>query len=333
MTMTPTLEKHSFHTCDICCMSKSWLVLTAILPTTPSGLRVRVWRGLKATGAGALREGVYLLPERAPTAHALWALERTIVQSGAPAHLLVLQARDSDQETAFRALFDRSDAYAELLRAVEETRRAVAQLSEAMLRKRLRTLDKQLQAIVATDFFPDGRGNEVTGALTSLRRTVEVRFSASEPSSRQGDIAAHAPADYQRRQWATRARPGIDRLATAWLISRFVDREPRFVWLDDPSACPASAIGFDFDGATFTHVGEQVTFEVVTTAFRLTDPALRRLGALVHELDVGGAPVDEAPGIELLIRGLRARHADDDELLAAALPLFDALHTAWEGSQ
>src|SRR3954463_5218097 len=95
-----------------------WLILTATLPTNPSGLRVRVWRALKATGAGTLREGGYLLPGSAPAAQALRAIERTIADAGADAHLLEFDARDAAQETAFRGLFDRSDLYTELLQAV-----------------------------------------------------------------------------------------------------------------------------------------------------------------------------------------------------------------------
>ncbi len=120
----------------------------------------------------------------------------------------------------------------------------------------------------------------------------------------------------------------MDRLGTAWLIQRFIDKRPRFIWLAVPQKCPKSALGYDFDGATFTHGGEKVTFEVVAESFGLIqDPALQRLASLVHYIDIGGIPVDEAPGFELLVRGLQARHADD-ELLAAAMPAFDAYYAA-----
>ena len=90
-------------------------------------------------------------------------------------------------------------------------------------------------------------------------------------------------------------------------------------------------MGYDFDGATFTHVGDKVTFEVVAESFGLQgDPALRRVAALVHDIDIGGIPVDEAPGFALLIRGLQAQHASDNALLAAALPLFDTLYVAMQ---
>ena len=112
----------------------NWLILTATLPTRPSGLRVKVWRALKATGAGTLREGVYVLPEHAPTAQALWDLERTINAAGADAHLLVVTARDAGQEKAWRALFDRADLYAELLLALREARAGLRQWPSAHAR-------------------------------------------------------------------------------------------------------------------------------------------------------------------------------------------------------
>src|ERR1700753_3938509 len=103
----------------------NWLVLTATLPTSPSGLRVRVWRTLKATGAGTLREGVYVLPELAASAPTLWELEHTIANAGADAHMLVVQARDDAQEKTFRGLFDRTEWHAELLQAIKEARNAL----------------------------------------------------------------------------------------------------------------------------------------------------------------------------------------------------------------
>lgn len=310
-------------------MSPNWLVLTATLPTSPSGLRVRVWRSLKATGAGTLREGVYLLPEHAASAQVLRDLERTIVDAGAEAHLLVVRARDAAQEQSFRALFDRSDAYAELLQSVRQTRSRIRQASEAELHKGLRTLEARLLALRTHDFFPGPDSRKAADALAALRRDVELHLSPDEPAPSRAAIPRRAIAEHQGRTWATRKRPWVDRLGTAWLVRRFIDRQPTFVWLADPKKRPRSALGYDFDGATFTHVGDRVTFEVVAESFGLLgDPALQRLGALVRCIDVGGPPIDEAPGLEMLIRGLQARHADDDALLAAALPAFDAFYAA-----
>lgn len=307
-----------------------WLILTATLPTSPSGLRVRVWRALKATGAGTLREGVYLLPEHAATAQALRELEATIREAGAEAHLLHVPSHDDAQEAAFRALFDRRELHAELLQSIKQARAGLKKASEAQLRKTLRTLEQQGQAIQAIDFFPGPTSRKVADALAGLRLDVERRLSPGEPRAAALAIEPRAIAEYQGRTWATRKRPWVDRLATAWLVQRFIDRSPRFIWLADPAKCPKTALGYDFDGATFTHVGDRVTFEVVAESFALlgADPALRRLAALVHCLDVGGTPVDEAPGVEAVVRGLQALHPRDDALFAAALPLFDSLYAA-----
>lgn len=310
-------------------MQSNWLVLTATLPTSPSGLRVRVWRALKTTGAGTLREGVYVLPEHAASAPTLWELERTIADAGADAHMLVVKARDEAQERSFRAMFDRSALFAELLHSAKEMRGNLRKATEADLHKRLRALESQLHTIQASDFFPGKDGEKAAQALAALRREVEVHLSPDEPAATSAGIPARAIADYQRRTWATRKRPWVDRLGTAWLIQRFIDRKPTFAWLSDARKCPKASLGYDFDGATFTHVGEKVTFEVMAESFGLlADPALQRLARLVHCIDVGGIPVDEAPGVEAIVRGLQARHTDDDALLAAALPVFDALYAA-----
>lgn len=307
----------------------SWLLLTATLPASPSAVRVRVWRALKAVGAGTLRDGVYLLPSNAPSAQALWDIERTVQENGADAHMLVVTARDEAQEKQFRALFDRSELYAELLQSVKEARGTVGKASEAELHKTLRGLEQQLQQIRASDFFP-GKGSEKSAdAVAALRRQIELHLSPDEPSAAKSVIASLRTEDYQGRTWATRKRPWVDRLATAWLVQRFVDKSPTFVWLSDTKKRPKSALGYDFDGATFTHVGGLVTFEVVAKSFGLDkEPGLARLAQLVHYIDVGGIPLDEAPGLEVMVRGLQAQYPDDDQLLRAAFVLLDTLYTA-----
>lgn len=307
-----------------------WLILTATLPTQPSALRVRVWRALKATGAGTLREGVYVLPQSAPSAPALRELERVIAGAGADAHLLVVTARDKAQEQAFRDLFDRSEHYAELLQSIKALRGSIRKAGEAELHKGLRAHEHQLQAVQASDFFPGKASEKAAGALAALRREVELHLSPGEPAAAAAVVERKSLEDFQGRTWATRKRPWVDRLATAWLVQRFVDKSPKFIWLDDAKKCPPKAIGYDFDGAHFTHVSDKVTFEVVAATFALddNDAGLRAVGQLVHCIDIGGVPLDEAPGFELLVRGLQSQHRGDDALLAAALPLFDTLYAA-----
>jgi hypothetical protein len=206
-----------------------WMVLTASLPTTPSGLRVRIWRSLKTTGCATLREGVYILPATASSANDLWAIEKSIQEGGADAHMLELQARDAAQERAFRALFDRSAQYADFAQSLKGARKAVKTAGEPELRKLLRTLDRQLQAIRAIDYFPSKSSAGAADGLETLRAEIEKMLSPGEPAPSAGAIERLARESFQRRTWATRKRPWVDRLATAWLVQRFVDAEPRFL--------------------------------------------------------------------------------------------------------
>ena len=126
----------------------------------------------------------------------------------------------------------------------------------------------------------------------------------------------------------------IDRVCSAWLIRRFIDRQARFVWLKRIQDKPKRAIGFDFDGATFTHVDSKVTFEVLLASFGLdADPAFARLGALVHFLDVGGIPVPEAAGFAAIVSGTRMLQPDDDALLRQVSPVLDGLYESYSSSE
>jgi len=119
-------------------------------------------------------------------------------------------------------------------------------------------------------------------------------------------------------------------VASSWLIRRFVDPEACFIWLADPRDYPTDVLGFDFDGATFSHVDNLVTFEVLLMTFGLSeDPGLAKLAALVHYLDVGGVPVAEAAGFVTMLAGVKQRYSDDDAVLNAAGALLDHLYAAF----
>ncbi len=161
-----------------------------------------------------------------------------------------------------------------------------------------------------------------------MSKRIASLLSPDEPHDTDGAIPRLDASQYQGRTWATRRRLWVDRVASAWLIRRFIDRGARFEWLARPSDCPKSALGFDFDGATFTHVGDRVTFETLLASFGLDgDAALVRLGALVRALDTGGDPVPEAKGFEAVMAGARERLTDDDALLAEMSAVLDSLYS------
>jgi hypothetical protein len=226
-----------------------------------------------------------------------------------------------------RALFDRRDEYAALVRTFTETLPALAAMAVADVQRTLRKLRRELDALQAIDYFPGDAGAQAQAVWAELARAAESRLAPGEPAPREETVRRRDPAGYRGRTWATRRRLWVDRVASAWLIRRFIDPDARFLWLESPADCPPHAVGFDFDGAEFTHVGPRVTFEVLAAAFGLdADAGLARLGAMVRALDVGEGFVPEAGGFEAILAGARHRHDDDDALLAEIGAVLDSLH-------
>ncbi len=305
----------------------AWLLFILTLQGQQPAVRMRVWRGLKALGTAVLRDGVYLLPNKVEFIEPLQAQSEEVTASGGSAQILEVNARDKQQEAEFRQLFDRTPEYEKLMLEISSARKEIGELDRAALSSRLTRLRRDYEAIALQDFFPGAARDQTREVLEDLVGSANAVLSPDEPHAAAGRIQRLDPAKYRGRTWATRARPWADRLASAWLIKRCIDRRAKFLWLKSPKDCPKRAVGFDFDGAEFTHVGAKVTFEVLLASFGLNgDPALARIGALIHYLDVGGVPVPEAAGLEALLRGARDALNDDDALLAEAGRLLDYLY-------
>lgn len=309
----------------------AWYLLVVSLPTSSATARMRVWRALKALGCMALRDGAYLLPARADHERALQKLADECTAEGGYAWLMAVQPRSTEEADAYRQLFDHSDDYAELRKSWKDANRGLARLAAPELARLHRRLQRELDAVRAIDFFPGEASLEAEAAWTEFGNRIATLLSPDEPQPRSGHIRRLDAANYSGRTWATRRRPWIDRVASAWLIRRYIDPEARFLWLSQPTDCPKSALGFDFDGATFTHVGDRVTFETLIASFGLEDhAALRRLAEIVHTLDIGGEPVPEARGLEAVLSGAHERLVDDDALLDEIGTVLDSLVAHFE---
>lgn len=304
----------------------SWLLLILSLPTENASARMRAWRALKASGAAVLRDGAYLLPCLEPCREILRGVSTDVQTAGGTAHVLEVAGEGTEN---FAALFDRSEAYAELLTGIAACRDGLMADSALDALKHVRKFRKSFGALAEIDFFPGEAKRQTDAALQELETAVNRALSPGEPQAVDSAIRHLDPAGYRGRVWATRQRPWVDRLASAWLIRRFIDSDARFVWLAAITDLPAGALGFDFDGAAFSHVGNKVTFETLLASFTLDNPALHKLGMLVHYLDVGGVQPAEAAGVERILAGLRSSIADDDRLLLAALDIFDGLLAAY----
>ena len=310
----------------------TWLLLVTNLPGHNPTLRMRIWRALKAAGAGLLRDGAYLLPNGERSREVLEQQGAEIKAAGGLVQVLSFDAESDAQTAELRELFDRTEEYAEAIERLGLLRRQVAKLAETEARQRLAAIGREVAAIATRDFFPGEPRKQMEEALADAEVALNARFAPDEPHAAHRKIRARERKDYRGRTWATREHLWIDRVASAWLIRRFIDSKAKFLWLKHVKDCPKRAVGFDFDGAEFTHVGSKVTFEVLLNSFHLEqDSGLIRLGALVHHLDVGGIPIAEAPGFATIMAGARSLQPDDDALLKAMTPVLDSLYASYAG--
>jgi hypothetical protein len=304
--------------------------LVLSLPTRDSTLRMRIWRALKEAGCGVLRDGVYLLPADASGGAVLAQTESAIRSTGGFAMTVDLTLKSAEQLAQVRKLFDRGADYGALVEGVDAAKTSLARLGPRKARGAVERLQRAFERLSAIDFFPGQANRQAANALAALKRRLEEAHASGEPRPSRRRPRQLDRARYQGRVWATRRDPWVDRLASAWLIRRFIDRKARFVWIDRPRDRPRGAVGFDFDGAAFTHADDRVTFEVLAASFGLADdPGLAAIGAAVHFLDVGGIPVADARGLETVLRGIKEKARSDDALLAEAMRILDLFYSAY----
>lgn len=296
-------------------------LLISSLPTQNSTARMRVWRSLKASGAATVRDGVYLLP--ITHSEKFEAIAQDVISEQGSAYIFQAEA---PLNLEIISLFNRNEEYEAIRKQLVDLNQNQNENEKKELLKQVRKLRKSLDALVEIDYFPSEVQEQTLNELISLEHSIARLGETNEPVFTQAKIKRLLKKDYQNQVWATRKHPWIDRLASAWLIKNFIDESPQFLWLESPSECPTYALGYDFDGATFTHIDNLVTFEVLLHSFELETPALKKIAEIVHYLDVGGFEPPEAIGIEKVIQGLRSQISNYDQLFELANYIFDGLY-------
>jgi hypothetical protein len=302
----------------------SWLVTIAQLPTEDPAARMRVLRTLESLGAAVMREGAYLLPDTATNRLALEALGDYIGKSAGSAQVLQVNPTAPAQQEQLRRLFDRSARYEELIKTVESLRVGFGHSDPSAISRVLHKQRREFEAITALDFYPTEARNRAERALAEADAAVrQLLFTSSQTRLGAGERLL-------RRAWATRNPPWADRLACAWLIRRFVDPEATLAWLDKSEELPSGALGFAFDGAHFAASGTRVAYEEMLAQLELgKNPALGKIGSIVHFLEMGGSAVPEAAGVQMLLQGAQRRSTSMQELLAEVEKTFDLLYEAY----
>jgi hypothetical protein len=302
-----------------------WLVLVHHLPAEPNYLRVKISRRLDAVGAVALKGSVYLLPLADDALeHCQWIL-REITAGGGVGYVFESRFVGGLSDAAVERLFqdDRQKRYAELANSIRETRAALRRdgKSQAGVEAALRRLRKQLDDIVVIDFF-GARGRDVALALLA-----KLEGAMKSPASAAKSLQAARPP--VGATWVTRTGIKVDRMASAWLIRRFIDPKARLKFVAQKTYSPAAGqLRFDMFDGEFTHEGELCTFEVLLQRFGLSDAALQAMAEIVHDIDLKdslyGRP--ETSGVQAVIDGITLSDAPDDERLSRATVLFDGLY-------
>ena len=310
-----------------------WLLLIHQLPPKPNYFRVKIWRRLQRLGAVAIKNSVYVLPKNDQTQEDFQWVLREIVEGGGEASLCEARFVEGLSDDQVEGLFHaaRSADYGQI--AEEARRLAKIPLPKGQIEDARRTqseidlarLKRRLAEVVAIDFF-GAQGREVADGLVS---GVEARVHEKRSGKQVGKTATSRREDLQGKIWVTRKGIHVDRMASAWLVRRFIDSGARFKFVSPKGYKPLpDELRFDMFEAEFTHEGDRCTLEVLIERIGLNDPALSPIAEIVHDIDLKDSKFgrEETTGIDRLIAGIAMSHKDDESRLSRASAVFDDLY-------
>ena len=322
-------------------MAARWLLLAHQLPTRPSHGRVKTWRRLQQIGAVPSRNSVYVLPNTPQCREDFEWIRSEIVAAGGEATVFAADALNPDGDDAIVGGFRRARNadYAALRREANqllaatskpnkpnERRRAAGPMRDQLSRS-VRVLRERFADIERIDFCNAPDRPAAGEALASLeRRLLEEVAKPSRAAAPPRSVTA-----FRNRRWVTRPRPGVDRMASAWLIRRFIDPHAAFAFVDQPSDADTP---FDMYVGEFSHQGSLCTFETLVERFGLGDATVRRIGQIVHDLDMKESKyaAPEGPAVGRMVDGLRSIHANDHVLLEQGISMFEALARSFDSA-
>lgn len=305
-----------------------WLALSYSLPSkSQSTQRVAFWRRLRRLGAVSLAGGLYLLPDRPECLEAFQWLVQEIQQSQGEAFACTIDRLEGIGEQQLVELFNAArraeyEEFATQLTELETSCSSLALNERQQFREKMNRFRRQYAQIVHIDYFHSPARKAVHEQLDRL----DLLFSPMTTAANEVDKLSVT--DYVGKRWVTRPRPHVDRMACAWFIRRFIDAQADIRYADTPTA---GEVAFDMLAAEFGHRGKLCTFEVMVQSFQLDEPALHKLGEIVHEIDLRDGRVihAETAGIDVLLHGWLLAEMSDQELERHGITLFEGLYTSF----
>jgi len=296
----------------------SWLLLLYSLPTRQKTERVAIWRRFKKFGAIQMKTSTYLLPDEPAQYEQFQWLAQQIRDYGGESTLVRAQEIEGLTKAKLVAMFNdaRAKDYDELKKSLQSfiARQRTMDTEEAAAE--LERLTRQFRDIREVDFFDSPRGHD-----------LEMLLRHAEGPRRLRRLEILDAKQYQGKTWLTRPRPEIDRVGSAWLISKFIDRKPKFVFAPSAEAV-RDAIPFDMLDAEFSHHGNCCTFETLLRRFAIRDKVLAKIGEMIHDADLDDSRFQrvEAIGIDRVLKGWAKEGLRDKEILRRGFECFDALY-------
>ncbi len=316
---------------------EEWLLIFYSVPSHPVSNRMKIWRKLAKAGAVQLKGAVYILP--ATEEHeefCQWLIGEVKSMGGDGAFVRTADVRtmtDADIRRLFTAQADQE--YHRIERSVDALERKVHSMRKGTKSEEGKRLaaeaakfTKELVDVGKRDHFNSSTGQALRKRIQALE--AGLRKTGKKASDEAAPITLKRAKDYQGKTWATRKNPFVDRMASAWLIKRFIDPKAAFTFIDerDVASLDAASVAFDMRGAAFTHAGDLCTFEVLAKSFGTRDKAVKKIAEIVHDLDVKddkyGRP--ETSGVEDILAGIRKTAKSDADGLERGMAAFEMLY-------
>jgi hypothetical protein len=297
---------------------RAWLLLLFSLPATHKTARVAIWRKLQKSGAIQIKTSTYLLPDTPAQYELFQWLAKQVTDYGGDSTLIRAQQIEGLSDAKIMGLFNaaRDSDYA----AISDAARKLAQRTkrEKGFADELEKMKKAVRGIRDIDFFDAPKAHVAAAHLDRLENTSRSKTRTAAPLQ---------PKQFQGRIWVTRPRPEIDRVGSAWLIRRFIDKKPTFKFAAHGDSI-RNGIPFDYPDGEFSHHGEECTFETLLARFAIADKALRKIGEMVHDADLGDEKFQrpECLGLDRVLKGWAKRELPDDEIISQGGACFDGLY-------
>lgn len=309
-----------------------WLLLIHQIPAKPTYFRAKIWRRLQQIGAVPVKQAAYAMPRQEQAYEDLTWIVKEIIQGGGEAILLEARFQEGLDDEQVINLFrearkrDYEKVASEANELLTLCRQNNSGLSSDFLEYKtgLSKLRKAFTGITAIDFFPVPEQAQVEATLADMEAIMR------EKSARKGGAGKKSvdTTSLQGKTWVTRANVYVDRMASAWLIQRYIDREAIFRFVGNIHFTPAPGqIRFDMPTGEFTHEGELCTFEVMAGQFGEDDPGLTQISRMIHDIDLkdDAYNLPETDGLHALFDGIVAATNDDMERIRQTGIVLDGL--------